>query len=187
MAFSVVYDACVLFPAPLRDLLMRIAAAGLVRAHWSDTILDECFSNILKQRPELSPDRLQRTRELMQKTIPAALVTGHESLIESLSLPDPKDRHVLAAAIRCGAQVIVTWNLRDFPAASMSSFGIEAKDPDLFLREIIDISPLAVCSVVEEQCADLRNPPRSRSDLLDILAAQGLTKSVERLRELFAE
>jgi predicted nucleic acid-binding protein len=187
MAFSVVYDACVLFPAPLRDLLMRIAAAGLVRANWSDSILDECFSNIIEQRPDLSPEKLRRTRELMQQTIPEALVTGHEPLIESLSLPDPGDRHVLAAAIRCGAQVIVTSNLRDFPAASLSSFGIEAKHPDLFLRELLEIAPQSVCAIVEEQCADLRNPPRSRSDLLGILAEQGLTKTVERLRELFDE
>lgn len=163
MAFAVVYDACVLFPAPLRDLLVRVAAAGLVRAHWTDSILDECFENILKQRPELSRERLERTRELMRVTIPDALVTGYEPLVDGLSLPDPADRHVLAAAIRSGAQVIVTWNLRDFPATILQPLGVEAKSPDVFLCEAIDIEPLTVCSIVEQQAADLRNPPRTRA------------------------
>ena len=109
MAFIVLYDACVLYPAPLRDLLIRVAKTGVVRARWTDAILDECFRNILEQRPDLKPEALKRTRELMTQAVPDCLVTGFETLIDSLTLPDRDDRHVLAAAIRVGAQAIVTF------------------------------------------------------------------------------
>jgi hypothetical protein len=99
MALCVVDDACVLFPAPLRDLLMRIAHAVLVRARWSETILDECFRNILIVRPELDPQVLARTRQLMNTAVADCVVVGFEPLVEGLDLPDPNDRHVLAAAI----------------------------------------------------------------------------------------
>ena len=101
MAFVVVYDACVLYPAPLRDLLLRVAHAGLVRARWTDAILDECFRNVLLGRPELDERALQRTRALMNAAIADCLVTDYEPLIPGLDLPDANDRHVLAAAIRC--------------------------------------------------------------------------------------
>src|SRR5262245_25231347 len=116
MAFVVLYDACVLYPAPLRDLLLRLAMTGIVRVRWSEQNLDECFRNILANRPDLKPEALARTRELMNQAVPDCLVSGHESLVDSLNLPDPDDRHVLAAAIRCGAQAIITLNLSDFSA-----------------------------------------------------------------------
>ncbi len=100
MAFVVIYDACVLYPAPLRDLLIRLAAKGLVRARWTDQILDECFRNILVNRPDLGEASLQRTRDLMNRALPDVLVTGFEKLIAGLDLPDADDRHVLAAGIR---------------------------------------------------------------------------------------
>lgn len=130
MAFIVVYAACVLFPAPLRDLLIRVARAGVVQAHWSDDILDESFRSILRERPELAPEALERTRTLMNTALPDARVTGYERLVDSLELPDPDDRHVLAAAVRIGAQAIVTFNLKDFPATALEPLGIEAKHPD---------------------------------------------------------
>src|SRR5437867_10500112 len=111
MAFVVVYDACVLHPAPLRDLLIRLAGTGLFRAKWSEEILDECFSSILRDRSDLDAARLARTRQLMIEAVPDCLVRNYEAITETLALPDPQDRHVLAAAIRSGAQTIVTSNL----------------------------------------------------------------------------
>ena len=105
MAFVVVYDACVLFPAPLRDLLMRVALTDLVQAKWTDRILDECFVNLAAYRPELSSERLRRTRELMIQAVRDCMVTGYEPLIDGINLPDPGDRHVLAAAIRANALI----------------------------------------------------------------------------------
>lgn len=127
---TAVYDANILYPAPLRDLFIRIAQAGLVRARWTETIHDEWIRNVLKDNPHISAERLARTRSLMNEAVRDCLVTGYEDLIESISLPDPDDRHVLGAAIRTPADVIVTYNLADFPAETLSRFDIEALHPD---------------------------------------------------------
>ena len=126
-AFTAFYDANVLYPAELRNLLMHLALIGLVRAKWSADVHEEWISNLLKKRPDLTRDKLERTRMLMDKHAVDALVTGYEDLIPGLQLPDPDDRHVLAAAIRGHADVIVTMNLRDFPSGAIGSFGIEAQ------------------------------------------------------------
>jgi predicted nucleic acid-binding protein len=185
MAFVVLYDACVLFPAPLRDLLVRIANTGIVRARWSDAILDECFRSILEQRPDLKPDALKRTRDLMKQAVPDCLVTGFEALVEGLTLPDPDDRHVLAAAIQAGAQAIITFNLRDFPDDKVAPHNVEAKHPDDFVLDALDLAPGIVTQVLSEQAGALKNPPRTVGELLDTLRGQGLVRSVAKLRELF--
>jgi predicted nucleic acid-binding protein len=131
--FTVVYDACVLYPAPLRDFLMWLALSGAFRARWSARIHDEWKRNVLKNRPDLSPQQLDRTISFMNAAIPAASVTEYESLIDGLTLPDPNDRHVLAAAIRSGASVIVTFNQADFPIDALAPLGIEAQHPDEFV------------------------------------------------------
>src|SRR5712691_5675823 len=125
-----IYDANILYPAPLRDLFIRLAQAGLVRARWAEAIHEEWIRNVLKDNPRLSAERLARTRALMNEAVRDCLVAGYEDLIASLSLPDPDDRHVLAAAIRASADVIVTYNLTDFPAAMLARFDIEAQHPD---------------------------------------------------------
>ena len=185
MAFVVLYDACVLYPAPLRDLLVRLANTGVVRARWSAAILDECFRNLLEHRPDLKPESLQRTRELMTRAVPDCMVVGFEGLIDGLVLPDADDQHVLAAAIRAGAQAIVTFNLDDFPAERLASYNIEAKHPDDFVIDTIDLSPGAVAKVIAEQAGALKSPPRSIPELLDTLRDQGLVRSVAKLRDLF--
>jgi hypothetical protein len=184
MAFTVVYDACVLYPAPLRDLLIRIASTGLVRARWTDQILNECFESILEKRPDLNAKSLARTRQLMTEAVPDCLVTGYEELIDGIELPDPNDRHVVAAAIRCGAQVIVTFNLDDFPPDQLSRYHLEAYHPDDFVLDNIDLSPGMMVRVVEDQIGALRNPPVDLPTLLDRLRTLGLVQSVARLREL---
>jgi hypothetical protein len=184
MAFVVIYDACVLYPAPLRDLLIRLARTGLFRAQWTELILDECFRNILANRPDLLPEALVRTRELMIKAVPDCMVTGYEPLIDGVDLPDVDDRHVLAAAIRAAAQAIVTANLDDFPAAKLEAYGVEAIHPDDFVLDLLDLAPGAVASVVVDQAAGLKNPLRTVADLLDTLRAQGLARSVAKLREV---
>lgn len=118
MSLTVLYDACVLYPASLRDLLLRLAVEGVCQARWSEEILDEVFENLRIARPDLDPSKLARTRRRMCAAIPEAVVAGHLDLVDSLDLPDPSDRHVLAAAIRSGAEVIVTDNLKDFPAVA---------------------------------------------------------------------
>jgi predicted nucleic acid-binding protein len=176
------YDANVLYPAPLRDLLIRLAQAGLVRARWTEAIHDEWIQNVLQHNPQLSSQRLTRTRRLMNEALRDCLVTEYEDLIDSLTLPDPDDRHVLAAAIRADAEVIVTYNLKDFPAETLARFDVEAWHPDDFLRVLLDAAPSVVCAAVKRQRESLRNPPKSVEELLTTLESQGLPQAVARLR-----
>lgn len=184
MASIVVYDACVLYPAPLRDLLVRVALSGLVRARWRETILEECFRSIAAQRPDLKPEALFRTRDLMRVAVADCMVTGHEHLVSGLNLPDPNDRHVLAAAIRAGAQVIVTTNVKDFPSAALAEYGVEALHPDDFVLDLLDLAPVTIADVVRAQADALKKPPRSVNELLDTLSGNGLVQSVATLRDL---
>jgi predicted nucleic acid-binding protein len=184
VAFTVVYDACVLYPAPLRDLLLRVAMTGVVRARWSEPILDECFRSILAQRPELSAEALARTRELMNRAIPDCMVTGFENLVDGLNLPDPDDRHVLAAAIRAGAQAIVTFNGRDFPLATLSKYGVESLHPDDFVLDLLDLAPGSVCGALVRQASALRGPPLTVHQVLDALLGVGLVQSTAKMRAL---
>ena len=124
--FTAFYDANVLYPAELRNLHMHLALIGLFRAKWSADVHEEWISSLLKKRPDLTRDKLERTRMLMDQHAVDALVTGYEDLIPGLQLPDPDDRHVLAAAIRGHADVIITMNLRDFPSDTIGSFGMRA-------------------------------------------------------------
>ncbi len=122
----------------------------------------------------------------MNAAVRDSLVTGYEELIDGLTLPDKDDRHVLAAAVRSGAQVIVTVNLKDFPDDILEEFGIEAQPPDEFVLNLIDLAPGAVAAIVTRQAADLKSPPQSRDQLLETLMTNGLVRSVARLRELFS-
>lgn len=180
-----IYDANILYPAPLRDLLIRIAQSGLVHARWSETIHDEWTRNVLKTNPHLSAERLARTRSLMNEAVRDCLVTGHKKLIATLSLPDQEDRHVLAAAICSKATVIVTFNLKDFPAKTLARFDIKAQHPDAFLTELLNQSAGLVCAAVKLQRESLRNPQRTIEELLTTLESQGLIQTVIRLRQYF--
>ncbi|MBB2484842.1 PIN domain-containing protein [Mitsuaria sp. WAJ17] len=179
--FTAVFDACVLYPAPLRDFLMWLALSGRFRARWTDLIHDEWVRNLLKNRPELDPANLQRTVERMNAAVPDALVTGHEALIDGLTLPDPDDRHVLAAAIRCGASVIVTFNERDFPEDRLAPFGIEVQHPDEFIDNLFDLDQAAVVAAAQKQRHTLKNPPIDADRYLEILQKQGLIRTVKNL------
>ena len=183
MAFTAVFDADVLHPPSVRDLLMRLAGTGLFSARWSEQILDEMVGSITRQRPELE-GQLARTRALMCEAVQDCLVSRYESLIEGLVLPDPGDRHVLAAAIRCGAQVIVTNNIRDFPAVALAPYGIEAQTADEFVVNLCDLAPAVVATVVQSQAAALRRPPQRFDELLSRLEDRGLVQTVAFLRQL---
>jgi predicted nucleic acid-binding protein len=148
MPAVVVYDANVLYPSTLRDVLIRVGIAGLARPKWTDRLLDEVFRNLRANRPDLDPARLDRTRRLMNEAIRDVAVTGHEHLIDQLDLPDPDDRHVLAAAIHAEARVIVTRNLRDFPASRLTPWGVEARHPDDFLTRLHQDHPDALAGIV---------------------------------------
>lgn len=179
--FTAVYDACVLYPAPLRDFLMWLALSGRFRARWSLEIHNEWKRNLLKNRPDLTTEQLDRTSDLMDQAIPDACVYGYERLIEGLTLPDVDDRHVLAAAIRCNASVIVTFNQKDFPDETLGAFGIEAQHPDEFVDNLFDLDPAAVVAAAQRQRKQLKTPPMDVTTYLELLLRQGLNRSIKAL------
>jgi len=105
--FVALYDACVLHPAPLRDLLMHLAVSGLYRARWTNRIHEEWIRSVLARRPDVLREALERSRQAMDDHVDDCLVSGYEGLESQLALPDPNDRHVVAAAILCQAGTIV--------------------------------------------------------------------------------
>jgi len=179
----VVLDACVLFPAPLRDFLMHLALLDVFEARWTEEIHSEWIRNVLEMRPELSLVQLTRTKDLMNSHVRDCLVSGYEKLIETLTLPDENDRHVLAAAIHCKAQAILTFNLRDFPKTILSQFGMKAISPDVFLAELFAAEADNIALAFERQLKSLKNPPKTREELLQTLESNGLRETVAKLRE----
>jgi hypothetical protein len=176
-------DACVLYPAPLRSLLMYLALTDLFGAKWTDAVHEEWMRSVQRDYPDISRAKAERVRDLMNADVRDCLVTDYDDLIPALTLPDPDDRHVLAAAIRAGADVIVTINLADFPAATLKTYGIEAQHPDDFVIHLLDLAPGTVCAAVKRQRESLRNPPKSAEELLATFQKQGLSQTVARLRE----
>jgi len=180
--FVAVYEACALYPAPLRDLLMHLALSGLYRARWTERIHDEWTGALLRQRPELKRGDLEWTRQQMDAAVPDCLVHGYEGLEADLDLPDRDDRHVLAAAILCGAGAIVTYNLKDFPASALAPYGISAQHPDEFTEHAFDLNPGAVCTAVRNQRRSLKNPPKSVEELFDTYLRAELVATVQALK-----
>ncbi len=150
----------------VRDLLMRLAFGDLVRAKWTNAIHGEWMRNLQKNRPELAWEKLERTKTLMDAHVGDALVEGYEDLIPKVVLPDPDDRHVLAAAIHCKATVIVTFNLKDFPKPVLAEYGIEPQHPDDFACGLLEVSRDTVVSAVREQRGDLKHPPKTARQML---------------------
>ncbi len=182
MPFIVVYDAAALYPNAQRDLLIRIARHGLVQAKWTHQILDEMLAARQRRNPDVAPANLERLRDLMNSSLADCLVTGYEPLIDGLKLPDPDDRHVLAAAIKAAAQVIVTTNLKDFPASTLSDWSIEAKSPDDFVVDQVNIDDRIVFSCVQEIANARQRSPQTAQDVLAELENVGLVRSVAALR-----
>lgn len=181
MAFVVVYDACALHGNTSRDLLIRVAQAGLVQAKWSETILDELVRS-LESRGIGGEDKLTQLRRRITDSVADCIVTGYEPLIETLELPDPDDRHVLAAAIRSHAQVIVTDNVKDFPTSALSPWDIETKTPDAFVLDLIDLDAASVHACIQQIVGSRRNPPMLLDQVLGQLERCGLVQAANVLR-----
>lgn len=189
MAFVVLYDANVLYPDALRDVLIRVGRRQRLnlRVRWTDRILDEMVANVVENNEHIDTRAMDRTRDLMCRAIPDCLITGYEGLIESLSLPDPDDRHVLAAAIRGQAQAIVTYNVRDFPAEAVASYDIEVLHPDAFLSDLVEFHPATIVEVLNDSVRGLRRPPVSlRQRLAHLRDTAQLVRTVALIEEAIA-
>ena len=175
-------DANVIYSSVARNLLMYTHLAGAYQPAWSDSVHEEWIAALLRQRPHLTRPQLDRTRELMNQYAPGATITGFESLIASLALPDTGDLHVLAAAIHCGASVIVTKNLQHFPALALAPYNIEALHPDAFLLRLFQQSPARVVDAAKQHRKSLKNPPQTVAEYLVSLEVAELAGTASVLR-----
>jgi hypothetical protein len=185
MAFEpsvAVFDACILYPFHLRNIIVQAAVDRLVEARWTDKIHDEWIRNLAADAPTIPFERLQTIQRLMNDALPGATVSGYEDLIPTVNLPDPDDRHIVAAALAAGASIILTWNLRDFPATTLKKYRLRGETPDTFLAGLYDRAPdLAIGSLANAR----RNLSKSRvsaSDFIDILNNQKLGQLAKRVR-----
>ncbi|MGE8106767.1 PIN domain-containing protein [Allorhizobium sp. NPDC080224] len=181
-----VYDACVLYPFHLRNVLIQCAFDGLVEARWTDDIHDEWMRNLAANTPALPIQRLIATRDRMKAVLPEADVTNYRPLVAGLELPDPDDRHVLAAAIAGKASVIVTWNLKDFPAPDLLPYGVISQSPDDFLTDLHAAFPDALISSVKHARLNLRKTTPLVEAFVDALQQSGLKKFSDLLRRNIA-
>lgn len=182
--FTVILDACVLYPAPVRDLLLHLAAGDLYKPKWTDTIQHEWIRNLLQNRPDITVAQLQKTVDSMNMAFPDANVERYEALVSSFTLPDPDDRHILAAAVRCQAELIVTSNTRDFPNSYLREFDIEAQHPDIFITNVIDLNPAESIRAFKQQVLFLKNPPKTYLQVLVTLEKCGLPLTSKKLLTL---
>ncbi len=179
--YSVVLDPCVMYPAPLRDTLMRMALSDMFKANWTDMIHEQWIA-VLTQEDESVRKKLEQARDMMNSCARDSIVTGFEHIIDGLELPNPNDRHVLAAAIRCNADAIITKNLSQFPEEALEPYDIEAIHPDDFLYYQIDMAPVTCCDIFNKQRQAL-NAPYSVEEFLASLLNQELPQTVSKLRE----
>jgi hypothetical protein len=170
----------------MRDLLLQLAVTDIFRARWTADIHREWIGALLEKQPHRDRTALERTRGMMDAATRDCLITGYHGLIASLQLPDPDDRHVLAAAIVGQCDAIVTQNLRDFPDEIITTYGIEVVHPDQFLVAQIEFEPSLFCTAVRKVRARLQNPPYSVEAYLDTLMRQGLVATVSKLQDFAA-
>jgi PIN domain len=179
---TAVLDACVLYGDRPRDLLIRLARpgrsrqAGMYQARWTEAIHDEWTTALKTNRPDLVPEKIDRTRALMDRAILDCLIIGYEPLISAIVVPDPKDRHVVAAAIQGKADLIVTINLKDFPAEALAPYNLEAQHPDDFIMTLAESDPTGVLETIAEMRMSLRKPPVTTEELLLSLKRDGLPR-----------
>lgn len=178
----IIFDACIIYSALLRDLLMELALKNIFKAKWTEDIHAEWMRNLLKNRPDLQNSQLDKIRLLMNKSVPDCLIEGYEPIIETISLPDQKDRHVLAAAIHAKVNVILTYNLKDFPKNILGLYNVKVQHPDDFLKSLIEQAPAKFYAAINTVKNRLKNPPISIGDYLDNLENQFLPQTVALLR-----
>jgi predicted nucleic acid-binding protein len=175
-------DTNVLYPLLIRDILLWFAYEELFLPFWSKHVLME-WSRVM-QRNGLTKTESQRRMHMIQDAFPFAMVRGYESLIEQLDLPDEDDRHVLAAAIRVGADAIITQNLKDFPKSALSSLGIVALNADAFLANLIRKNPTKALRAFKQMVKQRKRPTQSSQEVIQSLRSQGLKQTAELLYEM---
>lgn len=179
----VVYDACILYPFSLRNVVVQCAVDRLVHARWTDDIHEEWMENLLRKHPGLARERLRRTRDLMERAVPGALVTGHRRWLASISVRDGGDRHVVAAAIEAGARAIVSAD-RHFRDEDLAPRGLAVWRPDGFLFGLLRADPEAM---VASMARARRNLSRSAPSAAEFIAGLRRTGKLEAFCDALEE
>jgi predicted nucleic acid-binding protein len=179
MTLPALLDTCVLYPAYLCDTLLRLAEINAYRPLWSADILAELRRNVTKAG--IPAQRIDRRIDNMRRAFPDATVTGYEHLVDGMA-NDPKDRHVLAAAVRAKAEVLITFNLRDFPEPALKPYDLTAAHPDEFLLDRLDLYPARTLDVLEKQAASYRRDPTTVAGLLPLLERTGVPHFAAEVR-----
>lgn len=179
MSFPAFFDACSLYGIRLTDLLLRLADEGVFRALWSEEALEEVRKNVIEAG--VHEAGIDSRIKAMKEFFPDAMVSGYEALTETMTC-DPKDRHVLAAAVRAKADILVTFNVKDFPDQSLEPFDVEVVHPDDFLLDQLDLFPGVVTRVLRELAEDYDDPPLSLDDVLETLRRAGVPRFVSDVR-----
>lgn len=180
--FTCILDTNVIFPIQVRDLLFWFAHYDLYTPKWSEHIFDE-WANVMR-RHNLSEAEIQKRIDNANNAFPDAMVKNYIPLIKGLALPDEDDKHVLAAAIKTNANIIVTNNLKDFPQDYLSTFGLTAKSVDDFITDIIDLNHEKAVEAFREMVVNRRNPEMDELEVLDSLRRIGLKDSADYLHSL---
>lgn len=180
--FTCVLDTNVIYPITIRDLLLWFAHYDLFTVKWSDGICEE-WVRVMRKKGIAQVEIEKRVRR-MNDAFPDALVLNYEGLIAGLALPDMDDRHVLAAAIKANANLIVTNNLSDFPETELSKYGLEAKNADEFLTDIIDLNHERALEAFKEMVANRRSPEMDVYEVLDQLRRVDLKRTADYLHAL---
>lgn len=176
-------DANVLYSALLRDILLQLSIDNMYHARWTETIQDEWINALLRHSPSIERTSLLRTRRLMNSSIRDVVIHGFEDLIDDLSLPDPDDRHVLAAAIWGQCNVIVTHNLKHFPAKALEPRAMLVQAPDEFLVRQLIARPAMFCASVRRILGRLKHPSYSVASYAANLHRAGLEATVQGLQQ----
>jgi predicted nucleic acid-binding protein len=166
--FRVIYDANILFSGFKRRVMLALARAEIFQARWSEDIHKEWMARLPERYPDKFPaEKVSKIRTLIDSHVPDCLVSGYKSLIEGLQLPDPGDRHVLAAAIKAGAQVIVTCDTAHFPKECLAEFDIEAQHPDTFVMYQKEENSVAVLARLKEARLTYTNPALTAEEFIE--------------------
>ncbi len=180
--FTCVLDTNVIIPVEIRDLLFWFAHFDLYTPKWSKHIFDE-WEQVMLRKGVAEPERNKRMQKA-HAAFPDALVANYEPLIVSLKLPDEKDRHVLAAAIKTNANLIVTNNLKDFPGEYLNGFGLFAKNADDFLADTIDLNQQIALEAFKHLVVNRKNPNMDEYQVLDALRRNGIKDAADYLHAL---
>lgn len=180
--YIAVLDTNVIYPVIIRDLLFWFAHYELFTPKWSNHIFEE-WKTVMQRKGVFEAEAIKRVN-VANLAFPDALVHNYESLLENLQLPDPNDCHVLAAAIKVNANIIVTNNLKDFPKEYLEPFGLKAASADDFFTDIIDLNPQEALLAFKEMVLNKRNPPLNDFEVLDLFRKIGLNDTANYLHAL---